>query len=313
MALICKGLLTDYHKIKPEYIPKKLIFKGISNKDVYNITAPFMDNGKWIIAGRVESRKNEFSEVMFFEKYNDVWCHIADSPILKMQDPFFTRIDGELIIGGVETFVNTDDNKIYSWRTIMYKGNDIFHLKLFFIGPDGMKDLRVAKLGDGKVGVFVRPQGTKGGRGKIGFTKIDTIDDLSVGIINRAPLLKDFFIDTEWGGVNAAYPLDHDHSGILGHIACFDEEKNLHYYSMAFILNTETLEHTNVKIIAERENFLAGESKRPDLNDVIFSGGLELMDKKAVLYTGVSDVEAQSLEIDNPFYNFLVKSQKGSH
>lgn len=305
MTLLCKKLLKDYENTKSNPTPQKLIFKGISNKDVYNTTAPFMDHGASIIAGRVESRSNEISQVMFFERYNNVWCHIADSPILNMQDPFVTRINDEIIVGGVETFANPDDNKIYSWRTIMYKGKDIFHLKLFFIGPDGMKDLRIVKLKNNQIGVFVRPQGAKGGRGKIGFTKIDNIDDLSVGLLNRAPLLKNFFDDNEWGGTNAAYPINDKFVGILGHIACHDEKKNVHYYSMTFILNTDTLEYSNVRIIARRKNFLPGESKRPDLEDVVFSGGLEFKDKKAILYTGVSDADAQTLEIDNPFYDFI--------
>ena len=312
MTLLCKKLLEDYENTKPKSIPQKLIFKGISNKDVYNTTAPFMDHGALIIAGRVESRSNEISQVMFFEKYNNVWCHAADSPILNMQDPFVTRINDDLIVGGVETFANPDDNKIYSWRTIMYKGKDIFHLKLFFIGPDGMKDLRIAKLKNNQIGVFVRPQGAKGGRGKIGFAKIDNIDDLSVGLLNRAPLLKNFFDDSEWGGVNAAYPLTNNLVGILGHIACHDENKNVHYYSIAFVLNTDTLEYSNVKIVAKRKNFLPGESKRPDLEDVVFSGGLEFKDKKAVLYAGVSDADAQTLEVDNPFYDFMQNSKEGS-
>ncbi len=312
MTLTCEELLKNYRKQHYEKVPRKLAFRGVSFKDIYNITAPFIDNGIETLAGRVEDRNSELSEVMFFQKYEDVWCHVLDAPVFNLQDPFFTKIKDELIIGGVETFQDAAGGNIHSWRTLMYRGTDIFHLKLFFIGPDNMKDLRIFELNSSEIGVFSRPQGEKGGRGKIGFTKVDTLDHLSIGIINSASLLKNLFNDSEWGGTNAVYPLFSDYVGVLGHIACFDEHKSLHYYSMSFVFNTETFEYSDVKILAERSDFLPGESKRPDLNDVIFSGGIVLNDKKASLYTGVSDTESQIIEIDNPFVDFMKNNKKGS-
>ncbi|MDZ5001573.1 DUF1861 family protein, partial [Clostridium perfringens] len=38
-----------------------------------------------------------------------------------------------------------------------------------------------------------------------------------------------------------------------------------------------------------------------DLEDVVFSGGLIIEGNKARLYSGISDAEAQFIEIDNPF------------
>ena len=61
------------------------------------------------------------------------------------------------------------------------------------------------------------------------------------------------------------------------------------------------MEVKNQKIIAIRKNFKPGEAKRADLEDVVFSGGLVLNGDKAVLYAGISDAEAQLIEIDNPF------------
>ena len=130
---------------------------------------------------------------------------------------------------------------------------------------------------------------------------IDNLDDLNINIINEAPLLEDLFIDEEWGGANEARSLDDSTLGILGHVACFDEDGNRHYYPMTFKLNINTLEVKNQKIIAIRKNFKPGEAKRADLEDVVFSGGLVLNGDKAVLYAGISDAEAQLIEIDNPF------------
>jgi len=312
MTLFCKDLLKNYRELNYEKFPKKLNFKGVSLKDIYNITAPFIDNGIETIAGRVEDRNSELSQVMFFQKYDNIWCHVINSPIFNLQDPFFTKIKGELIIGGVQTFKDNSTGNIYSWRTVMYKGKDIFNLKSFFIGPDNMKDLRLVELSSGEIGIFSRPQGIKGGRGKIGFTKVATLDHLSIEIINNATLLDDLFDESEWGGANAIYPLFEDYVGVLGHIACFDEDENRHYYSMSFIFNTKTYKYIDAKILARRTDFLPGESKRPDLYDVIFSGGMIFNDKKACLYAGVSDAESQLIEIDNPFIDFMENCKKGS-
>lgn len=312
MTLFCKDLLKNYRNLNSQKLPQKLNFIGVSIKDIYNITAPFIDNGIETLAGRVEDRKKELSQVMFFQKHDDAWCHVIDSPVFDLQDPFFTKIKGELIIGGVQTFQDYYSGNIYSWRTIFYRGKDIFNLKLFFIGPDNMKDLRIVELRSGEIGIFSRPQGIKGGKGKIGFTKVNTLDYLSIGIINNAPILEDLFDESEWGGANAIYPLFGDYVGVLGHIACFDEDKNRHYYSMSFIFNTKTFKYLDAKILAERSDFLPGDSKRQDLYDVIFSGGFVLNDKKAYLYAGVSDAESQLIEINNPFIDFMKNCKKGS-
>ena len=57
-------------KIKEQavYTAEKLVFSGVDSRDVYNITAPFVDNGKKIIAGRVEERDSEHSTVIFLRK-----------------------------------------------------------------------------------------------------------------------------------------------------------------------------------------------------------------------------------------------------
>jgi len=49
-----------------KFIADKLIFEDVGDKDVYNITVPFLHYGKNIIVGRVESRDSEHSKVVFF-------------------------------------------------------------------------------------------------------------------------------------------------------------------------------------------------------------------------------------------------------
>ncbi|UZP05137.1 DUF1861 family protein [Clostridium botulinum] len=298
----CEILLAEYLKSESKiYGVEKINFINVGENDVYNISAPFVDNDKTIIAGRVEARDSEHSTVYFFEKNDEGWSPIDSYPTFSLQDPFFTKINNELIVGGVEIFPHPEIEGTLKWRTIFYKGKDVASLQRFFVGPDGMKDLRLVQLLDKRIGVLTRPQGEKGGRGKIGFSIINTLEELNIKVIEESPLLDGLFVDEEWGGANEARPLNETTLGILGHVACFDKDGNRHYYPMTFELNINTLEVKNQKLIAVRKDFKPGQAKRADLEDVVFSGGLEIKEDKATLYAGISDAEAQFIIIDNPF------------
>ena len=298
----CQVLLAEFEEKKLSAKAEKIIFQGVGNNDVYNITAPFEQGGEWIIAGRVEARDSEQSQVIFFVEKAGKWVPKEGAPILDLQDPFYTIIAGELILGGVQTYPHPENPHWLAWRTVFYKGQDIFTLEPFFKGPDGMKDLRLVELKSGEIGVVTRPQGEKGGRGKIGYAKIKSLQELSVPVIENAPLLEEQFTEEEWGGANEIHLLENGLLGVLGHIACFDERGDRHYYPMVFTLDGETGEHSPIELIATRSMFLLGESKRPDLVDVVFSGGLVRDGQgKARLYAGISDAEAQVMTIEDPF------------
>ncbi|WP_258171020.1 DUF1861 family protein [Paenibacillus sp. R14(2021)] len=300
---LCGELLSAYRAsgARAEQA-ERIAFGGYADKDVYNIAAPFMDNGVEIIAGRVESRDSEHSEVVFFAEREGTWLPLADAPVLVLQDPFHCRIGGELVVGGVEIYPHPVNEGALMWRTVFYRGGDIRSLKPFFKGPDGMKDLRLVELADGSIGIFTRPQGEKGGRGKIGYARVATLDELTLDVINEAPLLVGQFAEGEWGGANEAHLLQDGRVGVLGHVAKFDEAGDRHYYPMAFLFDPADASFSVMKLIAERSRFLPGPSKRPDLQDVVFSGGLvRRADGSAVLYAGISDADAQRIVIEDPF------------
>ncbi len=57
-----------------------------------------------------------------------------------------------------------------------------------------------------------------------------------------------------------------------------------------------------MRILAVRENFENGPSKREDLKDIVFSGGLvRQRNGTALLYCGVGDTEAHCITILDPF------------
>ncbi|PEL11412.1 DUF1861 family protein [Bacillus sp. AFS017336] len=304
-AQTCEELILEFTTKKQPTNPEKIVFTGIGNHDVYNISAPFEDEGELVIAGRVESRDSEHSFVYFFVEKNGEWVPREGSLILELQDPFFTRIAGELVIGGVQIFPHPVNVGQLGWRTVFYKGDSIADLVEFAKGPDGMKDLRLVELKDKRIGVLTRPQGEKGDRGKIGWTTIQSLSDLTLDVINNAPLLETQFIDEQWGGANEVHLLSNGKIGVLGHIANFDEEGNRHYYPMVFCLEPESGAFSKMELIATRSHFLPGPSKRPDLIDVVFSGGLvRHANGTAILFAGISDADAQKITIVDPFLQY---------
>jgi len=299
----CVQLLNEFTGIGAN--PRKLNFTGVGENDVYNISAPFKQGKDLIIAGRVEARDSEHSEIVFFAQQDDNWLPKVGTPTLTLQDPFFTFIGGQLVLGGVEIYQHPSNSATLAWRTVFYKGADIYLLKVFFKGPDGMKDLRLAELADKRIAVVTRPQGEKGGRGKIGYTKINDLSELTIEVVDDAPLLENQFIDDEWGGANELHLLSNGKLGVLGHIASFSEGDVRHYYPMVFLIDPTTGIHTEIELIATRSQFLPGNSKRPDLVDVVFSGGLvRKADGTADLYAGISDAEAHVITIKDPFLKY---------
>lgn len=302
-AKTCSELLRDYEAKEGTALnPYKLRFEGVGGLDVYNIAAPFEDDGERVIAGRVEARDSEQSQIVFFVERGGVWTPREGAPRLELQDPFHARIGGELVLGGVEIYPHPAKAGELGWRTVIFRGTRIADLQPFFAGPDGMKDLRLVELEDGSVGVFTRPRGEKGGLGKIGFARIPSLECLTVEAVQEAPLFEDQFADEEWGGANELHLLADGRVGVLGHIACFDAAGDRHYYPMVFLFDPDTGEYTDIELIAARSRFLPGEAKRSDLADVVFSGGLiRRGDGLADLYAGVGDAEAQRITIEDPF------------
>jgi hypothetical protein len=164
------------------------------------------------------------------------------------------------------------------------------------------KNIRLIELANGSIGVFTRPFGVAGATAVIGYTQIQSLEKLTEEALMGADLFLDQFLPSEWGGANEVQLLSNGLVGVLGHIARYDEHRNRHYHSMTFAYDPSTGIKTPMKIIATRDLFPEGPSKKDDLADVIFSGGLQRMgDGLAVLYAGVSDAEAHRIVIPDPF------------
>ncbi len=281
---------------------KKLKFRGIGRNDVYNITAPFKIKKTEYLFGRVEPHEFPNSKIVLFRKRKNYWVPDEKFKELFLEDPFFTTIGDLFVLGGVEV---EKKNEKLRYRTAFYRGKEIHSLKRFAYGPWGMKDIRLVELPNDGIGVFTRPQGKKGRRGKIGFTIIDSLSKLTPRKLSSAELIRGQFYRGEWGGVNQAMVLDNGKLGILGHIARYSKDKkNRFYYPVVFCFDYFRWEKTPLKIILRRAELPEGEAKTPGLYNVIFPGGIIREGENAKLYVGVGDAEAYEVTIKDPFKTY---------
>ncbi len=295
-------LLMEYRSSKRPHMIKKLQFLGVDGYDVYNISNPFVWEGNEYIAGRVEKRNSEISSVRFFRRIGEDVYEATPTILQDLQDPFVEIIDGLLLVGGTEIHYEKN-GPIDSWSTVFYQGKTFSNLTKIITAPMKMKDVRIQK-GE-KYYVMSRPQGGNAKWGKIGFASVESLKELTTEFIAKAPLIDDLFGDNCWGGANQMHILKNRFIGVLGHVARMSKGNVRHYYGMTFAINPNTGKRTPMKIICERQDFPSGASKRPDLLDVIFVGGLvRNSDKTATIYTGVSDAEAHYAVIDDPFIEY---------
>ena len=184
-----------------------------------------------------------------------------------------------------------------------------FHLEKLTSGPKQMKDIRIVQLPDGKIAVASRPQGASmekyGCIAKIGFTVVDSLNDLTAEAIENAPYLEKLFCDDEWGGANQLMVLKNGKIGVIGHKAYRTYEadgQRLHYYGIAFAVDPQTRRVTQNTMIISGDCFPTVEGKRKDLTDITFTAGIRrLGGGKAEVYTGLNDTHVGYAVIPDPF------------
>ncbi len=304
-----KARKESFEQNKIIYEQHKLTFLGIPGYDVYNCSIPFTRGGKRYIYGRVERREEwARSRAMLFEETGlDEWTLVKDSPVYQLEDPFITKIGDEIVLGG--THVRMRSGKIDTYYGYFYRGTDLNDMYYFTTGPDRMKDIRLIQLADGRIGVFSRPRTgvyENGATCQIGFTVIDSLEELTDEVIESAPGIHGLFNEGEWGGVNQAYLLEDGKIGVIGHASYMDEDADgimqKVYVNCAFTFDPECHEMSNFKIIGTRSCYPDGPAKKPDLKDCTFTSGIVFReDGKVDLYGGVCDIYEGRIVIDDPF------------
>jgi hypothetical protein len=305
-----RDLHHHYRKNKKSHKPisRRLKFAGIEGLDIYNLTTPFLLEDEHVLAARGEPRENHQSRVFLFRKKGHTWYPHPDWEPIAMEDPFFFHLKEVPYLGGVETFPDAAGDAL-EWRTVVYNISSLSEPQLVFRGPIGMKDIRFIEYSDGTIGVFTRPQGGAAGRGTCGYLETDNIATLTPEELEEASLLS-APDEYSWEGINQPILLEEDKVGLLGHVAGMGKGEVRSYYAAVSEFSRKKRKKKPWRIIAERQELPPGPAKREDLMDVIFPGGITFESpERALLYLGVSDAEAWTLEIPNPF----VEEKKKNH
>lgn len=304
-------LIAEHERCKKIY-DKALLEFEMDGYDVYNCSLPFEYEGKTYVWGRVEKREEWATSVtMLFEKSpNGKFVRTPNVEALPLEDPFMTMIHGEYVLGG--SHVVKEKGKIKTYYVYFYRGVTPFNLKYFTTGPDYMKDIRLVELEGGKIGVFSRPKNqeiidTYGTVSQIGFTCIDSLDDLDAEVIENAPYIPEIFAPKEWGGVNQAISLGDGKIGLIGHQSYNwyeDGQEYPVYVNTAIVYDYVRKQISEKKVIGVREDYPHTESKLKALCKCAFTTGILFTDGETVeLYSGLSDVGQGVIVIPNPFQN----------
>ncbi len=260
-----------------------LKFEGVGGKDVYNIVIfrakihPGDERETTIIAGRVEDRGSEFSEVMFFKRSKGKWHPIKDAPIFKnSQDPSVKKIGDKFVVSVVKVGDNgkkLDNGKprlfyyteFHQFKTLEDLGSAKRIAPRIARGPSWMKDIRLVKLKDGRILIMTRPQGDNYGghygQGKIAYRIVKNFREfvkLAQGGIKRSKLrrrmekgtvLEGMFRDDLWSGTNALHLLENGKVGVLGHIARFNKKGKREYAPITFEFDPKTRKVSSLQAI----------------------------------------------------------------
>jgi hypothetical protein len=270
---------------------------GIDGMDGYNPSAPIPNGHGFHILVRTEPRQAEYAtwSVPFRQSSVDIWEIEEDLPMLRLEDPFCALVHGTLVVGGVRIVSRL--RNVPQWETIFLRGDSLANLEEFARSPAHMKDVRLVGLEDGRIGIFTRPWGQA--TRFIGYTEIDTLDQLNAITLARAPLLATQPVAGQWWGANAVYNLGDGKLGILGHIARWVDGYR-QYYPITFVFDRVRLSVVREpEIIADRACFPDHPAKQTDLRDVIFPAWIDW--ERNLFFGGLSDSAIGVLPIRTPF------------
>lgn len=299
MVYDVRDMLRAYRERPASAAGKLIQTVGVNGWDAYNPSGALAHEGQRYFYARTEPRDDEFDSWAALFRQDDEHCWEADIalPMLRLQDPFVQTIHGRLIVGGVRILARSGIKVFF--ETVLLTGDSVETLSEFARGPLNMKDIRLVELERGRVGIFTRPLGGEGGRGRIGYTEVDGLEHVTTAAMEQAPLLPTQPIPEQWWGANHAWRLSDTLLGVLAHIAMFTGDDR-HYYPVAFVLDRQ--QRTIVEgpwILAERQCFPPGPAKRETLVDVIFPAWMDR--ENGLLYAGLSDAAVGVLELPDPF------------
>lgn len=230
------------------------------------------------------------------------------APIICGEDPALTRIKRKLGNGAIENiwllscvdvqpFADNPDC-VKSLRTKFFAGKNLDNLEQIAVGPEWMKDIRIAPILGSETGIHIygRPQPMEYS-GNISYTTASGIDRLNENIIRNAPFIDDnlFRIGSEeWGGANDVAAIDRYTNLVLAHRAkrIGADLSGRHYEIVLLEHDLARKRIKNLGVLATADSFGKKRTAKADhLNDVAFPGGFHNSRAGGILTSGVGDGE----------------------
>lgn len=261
-----------------------------------------------------------------------------------VQDPSVAYVRGQPVISWVEVTPPGDPNdptQETTWESFACTGKSIEELEMLVATKKGSKTkgLRFVELLDHTIGIFARPDGD--GRKKICFGIANDWKDITTEFLSSLKEVQGLSIGGEWdgpdaaelrtkddigpdqkvwGGANDAKLLPNGDISLAMHLAWYVDKKDINgnpikdnrkYVGGHSVveppLGNEPAQAKYLKIIATREDFkISKPAKRPDLEDVIYTGFIitkDLYSPTSTLVASIGDALEAGLEIPNPLLN----------
>lgn len=286
---------------------------------------------------RLEERGDEISSQIAVFEVTAGWrlSLVESAPRFRgMQDPYYLGEFPDLVsggiyhvIGGVKITVDPSTRKITDWQDhfFRYRSNleEVFENgapKPFATGVRRAKDTRFVWLPgreseEKQIAVCPRPQGRFGGIGRIGYFKTDNLETLQNDIEayfmleDESTLISDLLEEDEWGGVNQMMVQRDGSILLIGHRARrtgSNGTERRKYRPFAAMLDPDSGQLIGAvkELDVVPDEFPSVVAKRPELEDVIFSGGIMLDNDdpdRVVFIGGAKDASVVLKVIDRPY------------
>ena len=305
-----KELVGEFNQRPRLFQGRILSMSEEGDYDYYNPSGPFRfePDGDLYMVERMEHRHIHGSyAVPMVLRNNDIWAPVPEIQWLALEDPRITKIQGKMILSGVETWSAPTPGhpEGTNYKDVFYRivGNFDSYEKVAD-GPERFKDTLLIDLPDGRIGVMPRPHLNHKIRGVASWTTVKRIEELTPEKILSARILWNQVPPWNWIGNNQLYPLGGGRQiGVLGHIACEDEEGK-HYAAMTFVYDWMNHLYSPIELLATVNCFPPFKSRTPYHRDVIFPSALIFNPKNslATLIAGLGDANTGVLVTRNPWY-----------
>ena len=255
---------------------------GLRNNAIFQLSSQIWINSKKYMIAEIEGDNSRESKVVFIKKEKNYWIVDENSKCPKLSNIKIFNIHDKIILLGKE------ENKM-----VIYSGDSINTLEKVK-EYDDVQDMVLINISN-KIRIFFKRNG------KISYSEANNLEELYEGVLGHSKIILDF-ASGEWGSISQAILLNNDKIGILGYIARKSKVAGNYFcYPFVFCFNPISYDTTSIRILLKRGELPDGDSKSPELYNVVLPAGIVRKKNSATLYATIGELEGYNIEIKDPF------------